>query len=97
VVIKKRVGIKYCGGCNPSYERVKWVERLKNQLGDCFLFLPSKEPNIDLLVFVSGCLRGCAFEEGTKKVIPYFSATQEGDFDHLISFLKSFDKKGDPL
>ncbi len=95
--IKKRVGIKYCGGCNPSYERVEWVERMKDQLGERFLFLPSRESNPDLLIFVNGCLRACALVESELKTVPYFSVTHEGDFEHLISILKFYDEKGDPL
>lgn len=95
--IKKRVGIKYCGGCNPSYERVVFVERMKDLFGNYFLFLSPQESNLDLLIFVSGCLRACALVENDPKTLPYFSVAQEEDFENLVSILKSYVKKGDPL
>ncbi len=70
---------------------------MKEQLDERFLFLSPKEPDLDLLIFVSGCLRACALMESDPKTIPYYSITQEGDFENMISILKSCDEKGAPL
>ena len=95
--IKKKIGIKYCGGCNPSYERVEIVERIQNQFKDRFLFLPYKDHENDLIVFVNGCQRACAFSTLNSLTLPHFSVTKESDFENLKLFLQSFFDKRDLL
>jgi hypothetical protein len=92
---KKKVGIKYCGGCNPAYERVEMIHRVQFRINDRFLFLHHEEPDIDALVLVSGCHRACAGKDLNPTKITFFSVTGESDFDRLIDWLKSLDQKGD--
>jgi len=90
-----RIGIKYCGGCNPLYERVEMIQQAQSQLKDRFLFLRHDEPDIDVLVLMSGCHRTCAGKDLNTVKIPLCSVTVENDFDTLINWLKSLDQKGD--
>lgn len=54
-----RVGIKYCGGCNPRYDRVAFVERLKaGYPGEVFSYARLGE-HYDLLLVVCGCTAQC--------------------------------------
>ncbi len=54
------VGIKYCGGCNPRYDRGGLVARLKGALPDVD-FEPVRPDKVyDLLLVVSGCHVACA-------------------------------------
>jgi hypothetical protein len=92
---KKRIGIKYCGGCNPSYERVEMIEQVQFRFNDRFLFLRHDEPGIDVLVLMSGCRRACAGQDLNTAKIPHCSVTEENDFGNLINCLKSLDQKGD--
>jgi hypothetical protein len=93
--VKKRIGIKYCGGCNPGYERVEMIERVQFRFNDRFFSLHHDEPDIDVLVLMSGCHRACAGRDLNIAQIPNFSVTGENDFDNLINWLKSHDQKGD--
>jgi len=95
VEVKKKIGIKYCGGCNPAYERVEMIERVQFRFNDRFLFLRHDEPDIDELILMSGCHRACAGENLNTTTIPYCSVAGENDFNSLISWLKSLDQKGD--
>jgi len=90
-----RVGIKYCGGCNPGYERVEMIERVQFRLNARFLFLRHDEPDLDVMVLMSGCHRVCAGQDLNPMGIPNCSVTGDDDFDALINWLKSFDQKGD--
>ena len=90
-----RIGIKYCGGCNPGYERVEMMERIQFRFNDRFLFLRHDEPDIDVLILMSGCHRACAAEDLNTRRIPHCLVTGEDDFDSLIDWLKSLDRKGD--
>jgi len=92
---KKRIGVKYCGGCNPSYERVEMVERIKFRFNDQFLFLRHDDPELEVMVLMSGCQRACACRDWNPKAIPHYSVTGENDFENLIGWLTSPSGKGD--
>ncbi|MBM4278644.1 MAG: hypothetical protein FJ130_12310 [Deltaproteobacteria bacterium] len=90
-----RIGAKYCGGCNPSYERVAIVQRAQSRLKDRFLFLRHDEPDIEVMVLLSGCHRACANQDLHPTEISSYSVTGENDFKDLIDYLTSLQEKGD--
>jgi 4-hydroxybutyrate CoA-transferase len=55
-----KVGIKYCGGCNPIFDRKKLVESLSDEYSNVS-FEPAKN-NVfyDVVLIVNGCGRACA-------------------------------------
>ena len=55
-----RVGVKYCGGCNPEYDRVALVEQIKERLEGKVSFVPSENEGIDIILAVHGCRTACA-------------------------------------
>jgi hypothetical protein len=63
----KRIGIKYCGGCNPSYDRVSRIARLASALKDYLQLVSYDAPSLDLLLIVNGCPKGCADREDIRK------------------------------
>ena len=78
---KAKIGIRYCGGCNPHYERVEMIERVQSLVGDRFLFLRHDEQELDGLIAVSGCPRACAVKDLKEREVPYHSITEDGDVD----------------
>jgi|GEM_PF-151335 len=96
LAVGKRIGIKYCGGCNPTYERVEMILRVKARFNDQFLFLRYNEPDIDTVILVSGCRRACAGQDLNPKEIPHWSVMEENDLENLIKWLTSLREKGDP-
>ena len=52
-------GIVYCGGCNPRYDRVEFVSRLKRDFAHLNFTYASKEEHYDLLIMVCGCNAAC--------------------------------------
>lgn len=52
------VGLRYCGGCNPRYDRVAAVERLKARLPA--VELRPAAPGQKLALVVCGCSARCA-------------------------------------
>ncbi len=54
-----KIGVKYCGNCNPQIDGPKLVKRIKELLPDS-LFLSAEDPGIDVLLIVSGCPVDCA-------------------------------------
>ena len=52
-------GVKYCGGCNPRYDRVALVHQLEERIGET---LTSAEAEVvyDELYVICGCSARCA-------------------------------------
>ena len=59
-----RVGIKYCGGCNPRYDRSALVAQLKKALPQVDFQPVCPGESYDLLLVVSGCHVECADTSG---------------------------------
>jgi hypothetical protein len=54
-----KIGIKYCGGCNPRYDRTAIVTRLEHDLSDVQIGLAGGEKP-DYVVVLCGCSSACA-------------------------------------
>jgi len=82
-----RLGLKYCGGCSPCYDRVETVKRIKEELGGTIEIVPYDEPGTDFILAVMGCKTACADLEPFKgKQIR--TVTGKDDADNLIKELK---------
>ncbi|MGD9569620.1 MAG: hypothetical protein AB7V48_15150 [Sedimentibacter sp.] len=55
-----KIGIKYCGGCNPSFDRIRFVKLLKKEFADMAFETADKDVNYYLLIVICGCMRACA-------------------------------------
>jgi hypothetical protein len=55
-----KLTIKYCGGCNPDYDRVALVKRIEERLNGKVEFVSAEDENIDLVLAVEGCKTACA-------------------------------------
>ena len=55
-----RIGIKYCGGCNPRYDRGEYVSALKEAYPQMQWEYAKEEISYDLLIVVCGCGSCCA-------------------------------------
>lgn len=58
------VGIKYCGGCNSGYDRVRFVKHLKERLPEIDFCSIEKHKRVDYMIVVCGCPKVCANTEG---------------------------------
>ncbi|HHU17554.1 MAG: hypothetical protein ACOX4V_09145 [Anaerovoracaceae bacterium] len=55
------IGIKYCGGCNPRYNRGGAFETIKKQLPNNVEFAIAEESiEYDYLLVIGGCTKCCA-------------------------------------
>ena len=55
-----KVGIKYCGGCNPDFDRVALFKSIANQLKEQARFVSPEDADVDLILAVEGCRTACA-------------------------------------
>jgi hypothetical protein len=58
--LKITVGVKYCGGCNPEYDRVAVVRRIEKSLKDKAEFVRPESNGVGLILAVEGCSTACA-------------------------------------
>jgi hypothetical protein len=55
----KRVGLKYCGGCNPSYDRVEYVQAIQEAAGSRIEWVSLDTGGFTTILLVSGCDKQC--------------------------------------
>lgn len=55
----KRIGLKYCGGCNPSYDRVEYVRAIQEAAGDRIAWVSLDEGGFTTVMLVCGCDKQC--------------------------------------
>lgn len=54
------IGLKYCGGCNPTYDRVALVAQLEKRLYGKVQFVSPERKEVGLILAVQGCSTACA-------------------------------------
>jgi hypothetical protein len=88
--MEKKVGVIYCGGCNPDYERVEMMDQVRSLLPMLY-FVPGREaPDLDLIVYVSGCPRACADKNQEPSSVPAHSIVSDADSRSLIDWLGAY-------
>jgi hypothetical protein len=55
-----KVGIKYCGGCNPNYDRIALFQSIEKALKGLVEFVSLEEADINLIFAIEGCKTACA-------------------------------------
>ena len=58
----KKIALKYCGGCDPGYDRVRYFEEIQNAAGDLFEWVTMDAPDFDAVLVISGCDTACPAE-----------------------------------
>lgn len=83
---------KFCGGCNPRYDREKAAERIRTEHPEVVLTNDSTVP-VDASVIICGCSAACA--EETDSYGPYGRFVIWGDsaLDELDDFLEKILEK----
>lgn len=83
------IGIKYCGGCNPRYDRVAAISGFKEKYPE-YNFLPADAgTHYDYALVICGCPSACAdhsmiIADGQK-----FILSQEKDWDRIGVFFQN--------
>lgn len=85
-----RIGIKYCGGCNPRYDRTALVSRLKQALeGECVQWVSASvtgEP-FDFVLVVCGCTAACAQHEELNGISGKLVIDSRSEFSDVLEQL----------
>ena len=54
-----KVGLKYCGGCNPDYDRVALVKHIQERFHGDVEFVAPETKGTSLILVVQGCSTAC--------------------------------------
>lgn len=57
--LKVRIGLKYCGGCSPKYDRIETVDDIKKKFSDRVTFVSYEDPDVDCILIIAGCPTAC--------------------------------------
>ena len=75
-----KIGIKFCGGCNPYYPRSGAVKKyIEEHPGYDYEFLNDKE-EYDLIVIVCGCMCRCVTHDHLKSKHGFVIVSSLDDF-----------------
>ena len=79
-----KIGVKYCGGCNPYYNRIKAAQFIKQSLPG-HMFLPYVQgETYDAVLVVCGCTAACANAEEASVYL-----TSQDDIKKVLDRLKN--------
>ncbi len=85
-----RVGIKYCGGCNPRYDRPDFVRRLAEACPGAS-FVPARPGGQERLLVVCGCTARCADLTGLDAPLGRLTVCSAQDFPLARAFCERKD------
>jgi len=60
MIKKRKIGLKYCGGCRAQYNRVGVVKHMKKALEDRVDFISPDSKEAEYTLVISGCKTACA-------------------------------------
>ncbi|MBE6016991.1 MAG: hypothetical protein E7233_05195 [Lachnospiraceae bacterium] len=82
------VYVKYCGGCNPRYDREAFVNELKEGLPQHSFSAQAKDPDVSLIV--CGCSCACADKSGCAAPYGMITVWQHLDVSDIKDRLDHF-------
>jgi len=97
MVFQIRIGVKFCGNCNPLIACKKLFQEIKKEIlkADLYIEFSSWEsPNIDLLLVISGCPVDCATRPDQKITeIVVAGETIDGYYCNKVTLPKEVSRK----
>lgn len=55
----RTVALKFCGGCNPTFDRLLYWERIKEETAEAIRWVNPDHPHPDGLLLICGCQASC--------------------------------------
>jgi len=56
---RKRVALKYCGGCDPGFDRVEYFNRVRSAAGESIEWVTLEDSDFGAILVISGCETAC--------------------------------------
>lgn len=84
-----KIGVKYCGGCNPIYDRLKFVNRVINKYQDILSIETAlKETIYDVILIVCGCKSCCADQRNLNAKYLKILINNQNDYQNVCYILE---------
>ena len=83
-------GVKYCGGCNPRFNRTNFFNKVKKACPDVEFQYVKPESVYDHLLVIQGCTSKCA---DLSQIVTHghtWNIFAEDQYEELIAKLKRF-------
>ncbi len=55
----ERIGVRYCGGCNPRFDRVALEKQIEARFPDCIFKVAEAGTGCDAVLVICGCPARC--------------------------------------
>lgn len=86
--MNKVIHIKYCGGCNPHYDRVAFVNYLRDRYRGQIEFVPAdSQQTSKVMVAVCGCRCKCVYAHDYPVYEEIIYISNEQEQQELIAYL----------
>jgi len=90
--------IRYCGGCNPRYDRVKTAARIKEALmgetaADQLPPLSGGKSDTQITLVICGCQTACVWRRADKEDPNAYKITSKEDAENVIAKLSGREDK----
>lgn len=84
------IGVKFCGGCNPRYDRGKALEAVKRGTnGDAEFVIAEEGREYDTLLIIGGCTNCCASSSQYKAKGETIRMWDEDHIQTIINTIKN--------
>lgn len=85
------IGVKFCGGCNPRYDRGKAFETVKKHLqGEAEFVMAEEGREYDYLLVIGGCTNCCASYSQYKVKNGTIKMWDESHINNIITKIKKW-------
>jgi len=78
---KLKIGLKYCGGCNPTYDRGAMAQKITRELSGKANFVTTIDGSVDMVLSIQGCDVSCAdltpFKDYSLKIVNSIEDAEE--------------------
>jgi hypothetical protein len=87
------VQVKYCGGCNPGYDRTELVRRmLEDFSGINIVYEAPPGGTVDFVVVICGCPARCVSHEGLRGLSGKRIVSSPGEYRLLFTDLRDIER-----
>ncbi|MCY6371919.1 hypothetical protein OXH55_14830 [Clostridium ganghwense] len=86
-----KIGVKYCGGCNPRYDRAELVSQLRKEFNKKHEIVSAQEGIIyDLIIILCGCTSCCAEHEKIQAKYEKIVISSEMDYIKITNTIAKY-------
>lgn len=82
-----KIGVKFCGGCNPTYERGEAYKKYRAMFPEHQYETVNLQKKYDRILVICGCDKACLREYREAAADEYLIFTKKNDFDQEYPFL----------